>query len=44
MNAIISSNNFDVNTLVKRQEISRHIQGIDLVREITTTENITGIK
>lgn len=38
MNAIISTNNFDVNTLVKKARNSRHIQGVDLVREITTTE------
>ena len=38
MNAIISSNNSDVSLLVNRAKQSRHIQGIDLVREVTTAE------
>jgi carbamoyl-phosphate synthase small subunit len=38
MNAIVSSTNFDIKTLVNKAKSSRHIQGIDLVREITTTE------
>lgn len=36
MNAVVSSSNFDVDTLVKKAQESRHIEGVDLVKEVTT--------
>ena len=38
MNGIISTNNFDVDALATIAKTSRHIKGIDLVKEVTCTK------